>query len=90
VRWGEAEFQGLDFDGEAPDPVGLAQRWRIVLETARRVVGLLPAEEAGRAVLTREGVPYRGEPTELRKAITEDALVFHQGCIRGAFPQIIR
>jgi hypothetical protein len=89
VRYSEAELRGLDFDGETPDAAQLAQRWRQVLETARETVGLLPAEEAGRAVLTTDGVPYRGTPTELSNALAEDVLVFHEGSIRGAFPRIV-
>jgi hypothetical protein len=38
--------QGLDFDGEPPEVASLALRWRAVLETRRRMVSLLPAEEA--------------------------------------------
>lgn len=89
ARYSEAELRGLDFDGETPDAAQLAQRWREVLETARETVAFLPAEKAGRAVLTRDGVPYRGGPAELSNALAEDALLFHEGSIQGAFPRIV-
>jgi hypothetical protein len=90
TRYSEAELRGLDFEGEAPDAASLARHWRSVLGTAREIVGLLPAGEAGRAVLTEEGVPYRGEPAALREALARAELVYHEGRIRGAFPRVVR
>jgi hypothetical protein len=90
ARYSEAELQGLDFEGDAPDAATLAQHWRAVLQAAREKVKLLPAEEAGRAVLTRDGLPYRGDATALRDALARDDLQYHEGRIRGAFPRIVR
>jgi hypothetical protein len=90
ARYSAAELRGLDFDGEPPDATSLARRWRASLETAREIVGLLPAEEAGRAVLTKDGFPYRGEAAVLSEAVARDELVYHEGRIRGAFPRIVR
>jgi hypothetical protein len=86
ARYADAELRGLDFEGEAPDATALALRWRTALEAAREVVGLLPSREAGRAVLARDGTPYRGSPADLREVLAQDALLFHEGCIRGALP----
>jgi hypothetical protein len=90
ARYSEAELRGLDFEGDAPDAASLAQRWRTILETARGITGLLPAREAGRAVLTLDGSLYRGELGALREAVARDQLLFHEGSIRGAFPRIVR
>ena len=90
ARYSEAELRGLDFEGETPKAASLAQRWRAALETAREIVGLLPAEEAGRAVLATDGAPYREEPAALRTALAGGEIVYHEGCIRGAFPRIVR
>ena len=90
ARYSEVELRGLDFEGEAPDAAALARRWRAALETARGIVGLLPAQEPGRAVLARDGTPYRGSPAALREALATDGLLYHEGCIRGAFPRIVR
>ncbi len=90
ARYSEVELRGLDFDGEAPDAAGLARQWRAVLQAAHEVVSLLPAEESGRAVLTREGLPYRGTPAALREACARGELLYHEGRIRGAFPRIVR
>ncbi len=89
ARYSEAELQGLDFDGEAPDAKELSQQWQAALEAAREIVGLLPAEEAGRAVLAKNGGPYRHGAAALRKALARDELVYHEGRIRGALPRIV-
>ena len=89
ARYSDTELRGLDFDGEAPDAAQLARRWQAILAPAREIIGLLPAEEAGRAVLARDGSPYRGEAPSIREALAGKEIVFHEGCIRGAFPRIV-
>ena len=90
ARYSEAELRGLDFEGDPPDAGSLARRWREVLDRARVIVADLPAEAAGRAVLTMDGDPFRGEPAALREALRGSGLQYHEGCIRGAFPRIVR
>jgi len=90
ARYSDAELRGLDFDGKAPDAAVLSQQWRAALDTAREIVGALPAEQAGLAVLTKKGTPYRGEPTALRGDLDAGELVFHEGHIGGVFPRIVR
>ena len=50
---------------------------------------MLPAEQAGRAVLDRTGRLFRGDPDALREALQGDQLVYHQGSIRGALPHFV-
>lgn len=90
ARYSETELRGLDFEGEAPDAASLARRWRVLLDTGREIVAALPADEAGRAVLTTDGAPYRGEPAALREALRRGEIRYHEGRIRGAFPRIVR
>jgi hypothetical protein len=90
ARYSEAELRGLDFDGDPPDASTLAKQWRAMLETGREIVSHLPAAEAGRAVLTRDGVPYQGNGRALREALADGALLYHEGRVRGAFPRIVR
>ncbi len=89
-RYTDAELQALDFDGQAPSAAELSRRWHDVLAAARETVSLLPAEQAGRAVLASSGDLFRGEPPTLREAVAREALAFHEGRIRGAFPTIVR
>jgi hypothetical protein len=90
ARYPESELRGLAFEGDAPDAATLARRWRTTLEGARETVAALPAEEAGRAVLTSDGFPYRGEKAALAEALRRGELRYHDGCVRGAFPRIVR
>jgi hypothetical protein len=89
ARYSDIELRGLDFDGMAPDPQALAQRWHIVLAAAREAVQMLPAAQAGRAVLQTTGGLFRGAPAELRAALASGTLVFHPGSIRGALPRFV-
>jgi hypothetical protein len=90
ARYSDVELRGLDFEGETPDAAALALRWKASLETAREILGLLRGQEPGRAVLAQDGTPYRGSPDALRAAIQRNELLYHEGCIRGAFPRIVR
>jgi len=59
-----------------------------MLREAREVVGILPAEQAGMCVLHRHGGLYQEDSAQLRRDLKADNIVFHQGSIRGAYPQI--
>jgi hypothetical protein len=89
TRYSAAELAGLEFDGASPDAGELSRRWHAVLETAREAVGVLPAREAGRAVMLKDGGLYRQDLSALREALREDRLAYHQGSIGGAFPRVL-
>ena len=88
ARYSDAEIRALDFGGEVPDARELARTWKAQLESARLVLEILPAEEAGRAVLDSSGRLFRGGPEDLRQALLSKQLIFHPGAIRGAFPRV--
>lgn len=85
-RYTQSELDGLAFAGQPPDLAAAARTWHAMLGEAREIVGLLPAEEAGKCVLDRRGLLYTGSPDRLRADLAAGALVFHEGSIRGAFP----
>jgi hypothetical protein len=88
TRYAELELAGLDFEGPPPSASELSGTWHAALADARAIVGLLPAEHAGRAVLEKSGALFRGDSTALRSALASDDLVHHPGSIRGAFPRM--
>jgi hypothetical protein len=90
TRYAGPELAGLAFEGAPPDPSDLLRRWRAALRSAPEIVDRLPPEHAGKAVLGRDGGLFRGEPADLEEALASDALVFHEGVIRGAFPSLVR
>lgn len=89
TRYAPVELAGLAFEATPPDPAVLLRRWREALRSAREIVGRLPPREAGRAVLTAEGDLFRGNTTDLAEALASGTLLFHEGAIKGAFPQIV-
>ena len=89
-RYTTAELEGLSFEGPLPDLATLSQKWHRMLEEARAVVTILPAERVGTCVLDREGRLCVADPAQLKGNLTESELVFHPGCIRGAYPQLRR
>ena len=88
-RYSQAELSSLDFDGSPPDAAALSRRWHALLDDARSIVGLLPSEQAGRAVLAMDGQLFRGGPEDLREAIARGGLEYHEGRIHGAFPRLL-
>jgi len=88
-RYAPAEMVGLAFEGTPPDVVALSQQWHAALDAAREIVDRLPAEKAGTAVLSREGDLFRGNASALSAALAQRSIAFHDGAVRGAFPQIV-
>ena len=60
-----------------------------MLDAGRKVVGVLPAEEIGKCVLTRRGELFTGDTEEATRALVPGEILFHAGHIRGAFPRIV-
>jgi len=89
TRYSAPELAGLAFEGTPPDPAGILARWHEALGAARAIVGRLPPEQAGKAVLTGEARLFRGGTAELAEALAADRLRFHEGAIKGAFPQLV-
>jgi hypothetical protein len=90
THYAPAEIQALSFAPEPPDAAALARRWRAELAEARGIVALLPPAEVGRCVLARDGTLFTGSAADLRRALDRKGLVFHEGAIRGALPQLRR
>lgn len=84
--------QELDMVVRSEKPVDAAQLcrfWREEIDRARETVRLLPPEEVGKVVMTREGELFRGTDDELKAALASGEIVFHEGVIGGAWPMIV-
>jgi hypothetical protein len=79
----------LDFDGPTPSAADLSARWHQAVEEARELIRLLPAESAGRCVLDHEGGLQRAAPDALQRELRAGQVAFHEGRIRGAWPEIL-
>ena len=59
------------------------------IEAARQTIAILPPDQAGKAVLNKDGSLFNGSDAELSAALAAGEVVFHEGRICGAWPQIV-
>lgn len=83
----QVEMDALDFDGAVPDAGRLARQWHEALETARAQCAALPVGMLGRCVVTAGNELFRGGADELRTALQNNRLRFHEGRLGGAWPE---
>jgi hypothetical protein len=88
ARYSRAEIGSLSFSGPPPDAAALSGAWHTMLDEARRVVTLLPPEEAGRCVLDRDGKLFRALPEEIPSKLERSEARFHEGRLYGALPRV--
>lgn len=88
-RYSADEVAALAFAGTPPEAGELSRRWRALLDAARGIVNVLPADEIGTCVLTRRGELSKGDAENLKGALERGDILFHAGRVRGAFPRIV-
>ena len=88
THYAQSEIDSLDFDGPTPQAAETSSRWHTAVDEAREIVRALPAQEAGKCVLDHTGRLERAPPAALPEALSEGRVVFHEGRIRGAFPEL--
>lgn len=81
------EVSELDFDGASPSAARLSGSWREMLAEAGEIVAALPPERAGTCVLRESGELLSVPPSELPGLLERGEVLFHEGRLRGAFPQ---
>jgi len=82
------DYETLAFDGRAPDAVELCRTWRNMLLEAGEMIASLPEDQIGSCVITREGDLFTGTSEALKSSLLANAILFHKGCVRGAWPKI--
>jgi hypothetical protein len=88
TRYVQHEVDLLEFAGPTPSAAELSARWHLAVEEARALLRALPAESAGRAVLAQDGQLERADLASLRRDLAAGKVIFHEGRIRGAFPEL--
>lgn len=88
-RYSAEEVAELAFAGTPPDAGDLSRRWRALLDAARAVIRVLPAEESGKCVIGRNRELFRGDAEEATRALARRDMLFHSAQVRGAFPRIV-
>jgi hypothetical protein len=89
-RYTQTEIDELEFAGSRPDAASLFAKWQEILRQARDIVTALPADRSGMCVLDRSGALSNAGAPDLLTQLENNAIVFHAGSIRGAYPQIVK
>ena len=89
THYAQAELDLAEDSVGRIDGAALSRKWHEMISAARETIAILPPEEAGKCVLDADGSLFRGTGDELRAALDAGRIVFHQGCIRGAWPRIV-
>lgn len=82
------EIGQLSFLGPAPDSSFLGEQWRSILKEAEQIIDLLPSEESGACVLDDAANLFIGGSETLKTALQKNAVRFHRGSIKGAYPKL--
>lgn len=85
-RYSRAEVAALAFDGPAPDAGDLSRRWRVMLDEARAIVEVLPADQVGTCVTLANGELCRLAAEALQVALAAGEIHFHPGSVGGSLP----
>jgi hypothetical protein len=88
TRYVQSEVDQLDFEGATPAAAELSGRWHHALDAARELVRLLPSEQVGKCVLDLNGRLETASPAALGTELAEGRVAFHEGRIKGAFPEL--
>ncbi|HZX66909.1 MAG TPA: hypothetical protein VFE76_16015 [Myxococcales bacterium] len=88
TRYVQSEIDSLDFDGPTPQAADVSSRWHAAVDDARELVRVLPADEVGKCVLDHHGWLQSASVAELAGELSAGRVAFHEGRIRGAFPEV--
>ena len=89
TKYSKPEFEKAIINSQEYDLPELSRKWHDMIWRARETVKLLPAEQVGKAVMTRDGELFKGDDSALKSALASGDIVFHEGAIGGAWPRII-
>jgi hypothetical protein len=88
TRYVQSEIDSLDFDGPTPRAADVSSRWHGAVDDARELVSTLPVDEVGKCVLDHRGGLQSASLAELAGELAAGRVAFHEGRIRGAFPEV--
>ncbi len=87
-RYSQVEIDSLEFDGDVPSASDLAQKWKLMLREAEKLIDILPAEHVGDCVLDLNGNLILASNQDLQQLLDADKIIWHSGSLRGAYPII--
>jgi hypothetical protein len=88
TRYSAVEIAALEFGGPAPGAAELSVRWHQAVADAREIVRALPGAQVGRCVIHGDGQLEKASPLDLPRELEAGRVSFHEGRIRGAYPEV--
>ena len=88
THYSREEYETLAFEGDAPNASELTLTWRSMLSEAAEMISLLPEDQIGHCIMTPDMNLFAGSAKELKDSLQSNAIHFHPGCIRGAWPTV--
>ena len=66
----------------------LTQVWRDMLKEADIIISILPEDQLGHCVVTRDGELFKGAPEVLKEQLEAGEIFFQPDTIRGSWPRV--
>lgn len=85
-HYSQIEIDTLDFEGARPDAQALGARWHEILHESANMIAVLPPAEVGKCVGTPSHHLFKGGLEDLKAALRDNRLLFHEGRIGGSWP----
>lgn len=83
------ELERLDFADPPDDISELSRCWKRMLREGLEIIDLLPAEQAGKCMLSSDGTLLSGGIKEIRHGLASGQCLWHSGSIGGVIPSVI-
>ena len=84
-----ADLERLDFIEPPDDICELSRCWKCMLKEGLKIIDLLPAEQAGKCMLSSDGTLVSGDIDEIRQALNSNQCFWHSGSIGGIIPDVL-
>lgn len=89
LHYSQADIDSLDFGSIAVSAATLGVEWKQTIASAKKMIDILPVENIGACILKKDSVTLYTESVEqLARDLAGENIMFHQGCIGGAWPKI--
>ena len=91
LHYSQAEIDGLDFGPTRFSARELGLEWKQIVNAGKNLVDVLPVENIG-ACLLKKGTCtlYTGTVEQVEQDLADGNILFHQGTIGGAWPEVLR
>lgn len=91
LHYSQLELDDLDFEGASPSASMLSREWKQAIREGKQQIDGMAEEHFGQCVLAARDLSlYKGTAQQLEEDLKQGHIVFHEGSIGGAWPQLKR